>query len=171
LALELANEALIRYPAHVGLLSIQGKAQAQLGLDDEAWDTFQRIRHLEPEEHRSYEFTALKFAQDGRLDEALELADRAVVLGASCSQAWGVRGLVHFLCEQPEEARSDLETAWYRMDARQRERWPVFWLVLFHLQNKIETAVEWHAKAYHAIPYTLIRRLLPRLEPLLGFED
>ena len=170
LALALSVEAIRLQPDYVPGMLIQARALVELSQEPEALEIYQRIRLSAPDEHSPYEYFALKLAQDGRLDEALELADRSLTLGAYCPRAWAVRGLIHFLCAQPAEALSDLETAWNRMEDRLRQRWPVFWLVLFHLQGKPDQAQQWHSRAYHTSSYNPVRRLLPRLEPLLDTE-
>ena len=79
--------------------------------------------------------SALLGALDGRLDEALELAESALNLDQSCAFAWATCGYVYFLRGQWLAAQADLKTAWNRASMADRRREFVYWWILAALQN------------------------------------
>ena len=128
----------------------------ETGQLEQALAALEALRVAHPYEHNSYEKLAVQRAMDGKLDEAMELAERAVLLGPFCAFAWATRGYVYFLRGQWVAARADLETGWRRADFSMRREGFIFWWILAELQNKPilalyrrfkswrEAKVDWH---------------------------
>ncbi len=131
------SEKLLALDEHnfVGMFA-RAESLAETGQLEPAVEALIALRAEHPHEHNSYEKLAVQSALDGNTDQAMEMAERAVLLGPFCPFAWATRGYVYFLRGQWEAARSDLETGWRRADvSRQRENY-VFWWILAALQNR-----------------------------------
>jgi tetratricopeptide (TPR) repeat protein len=115
----------------------------------EAAAAYAELRTAHPYEHTAYEQLALLSALDGRLDEALELADSALNLSQTCSFAWATRGYVYFLRGQWLAAQADLKTAWNRANMAERRYEFVYWWILAELQNDRWLALDRKMKARH----------------------
>jgi tetratricopeptide (TPR) repeat protein len=143
LAAEYTQRSLALDPQHFQALRAQAVTKLETGLVEEGTQALD-------------EWLAVLRGAQGRLDEALQLAERAVLLAGWCPFAWAVRGNIYFLKGEWELARLDLETAWRRADADGRRRAQSYWWILASLQHKPlaafihgrkardEVLVEWH---------------------------
>ncbi len=153
----------------------------ETGQLEQALAALDALRIAHPYEHNSYEKLAVHRAMDGKLDEAMELAERAVLLGPFCAFAWATRGYIYFLRGQWVAARADLETGWRRADFSMRREGFIFWWILAELQNKPilaqyrrfkswrEAKVDWHRQERTLIGSHLKKTARERLRqhPLL----
>lgn len=170
LCLEFADRALaLDAQLFTGLLA---RAEALLGLDrePEALTAYEALRVAHPNEHNAYEKLALYFAVDNRLEEALTLAERAVVLGPFCPFAWAARGYVHFLRGQREAALSDLQAAWGRADLDRRRQSNEFWWLLAALQRHKALARTRKAAAEKEATTAYGKRMVAQIEKALTDE-
>jgi TolB-like protein/Flp pilus assembly protein TadD len=82
-ALPFVERAVAEEPDHVSARFILGSVLARLGRSDEALEQFDAVERLAPNtvwRHRSFIWRSVAHLQAGRLDEALEAADRALRL-------------------------------------------------------------------------------------------
>jgi tetratricopeptide (TPR) repeat protein len=107
----------------------------ETGRVTEAAAVYAELRATHPHKPGAYVIQALLSAIDGRLDEALELAESALNLGQTNPFAWAVRGYVYFLRGQWQAAQANLKTAWNRANMAQRRCEFVYWWILAALQN------------------------------------
>ena len=136
IAREFSERALALDPQNFAGMFGRAEALAEADHLDEAITALNALRKTHPYEHNSYEKLALHHALQGELDEAMELAERGVLLGSFCPFAWATRGYICFLKGQWEAARTDLEIGWRRANfSNQRENY-AFWWVLASLQNR-----------------------------------
>ena len=143
LAVKLAQKSLSIDENNRSGLNILGSGLYELGQIQDSFSVFQAMRSDYPSEHSPYEYLALQAILDGKLNQAYELADRAVRLGAYCPHAWAVRGLVNFFLYNNQEACSDLTITWNRLDTFLRSKKPAYWAVLSHLHQKKEETIYW----------------------------
>ncbi len=163
LAAEYAKRILALDPQDlVGRLA-HAEVVVRTGHVEEGAQAFEAVRAADPRDHNAYEKLAVLRAVEGKLDDALELAERAVLLGEFCPFSWATRGYVYFLRGQWDLARSDLEAAWTRADITQKRHEHWFWWILANLQNKpimafsrrrsaqYEADTEWYRQQLHQI--------------------
>jgi tetratricopeptide (TPR) repeat protein len=167
LAMALAEQAVTKVRNHTPGLIAYGKGLFLSGETDKALKIFQEIRTTHPEEHCPYEKLALIEVIEGKYQAALELADRAVNLGAHCSHAWAARGMIYFLCRQPEEALMDLRIAWNRCSIQERQWMPEYWLLLFSLIKNHDLVNSWLEIVLSMPEDHLSKKIFGLLEPLL----
>jgi tetratricopeptide (TPR) repeat protein len=167
LAMALAEQAVTKDRNHTPGLIAYGKALLLSGETEKALKIFQDIRTTHPEEHCPHEMLAVIEGLNGKFQAALELADRAVNLGARCSHAWAVRGMIYFLCRQPEEALVDLRFAWNRSSTQERQWMPEYWLLLFSLLKNHDLVNSWLEILLSLPEDHLSRKIFGLLEPLL----
>ncbi len=138
-----------------------------MGREEEAIDAFRTLRIAFPEEHNAYEKLAIRMALDGNLDEAQSLADRAVILGAFCPEAWATRGYVSFARGQHADALTDLETSWNRSDEQRRRKSNHFWWLLSSLKGDHAAAEERKQKAFEEATTPFDQRILAQIQAML----
>ena len=146
------------------------RAEALSGLDREAEAVaaYHQLREAHPNEHNAYEKLGLLVALDGKTDEALALAERAVALGPFCPFSWATRGYAHFARGQRAEALADLQTAWGRADTERRRQSNEYWWLLAALQGQTELAEDRKRKAMEEATNSTGRRQIAQIEALLS---
>ncbi|MFZ6029326.1 MAG: C39 family peptidase [Chloroflexota bacterium] len=142
LTLEFAARALALDGENYAGLYTRAQALSDMNREAEAIEAYYRLRDIHPDEHNAYEKLAYRLAVRGELDEALALAERAVMLGSFCSFAWATRGMVHFLRGERAEALEDLETAWNQGDSDDRRQKNVEWWLLAEMHCDAPLATE-----------------------------
>lgn len=165
--LEFAERTLTLDPHNFSGLLSRAEALRGLGREAEAVAAYHHLREAHPDEHNAYEKLALVMAVDNKLDDALALAERAMVLGPFCPLAWAIRGYVHFARGERAQALADLMAAWGRADPDRRRRSPEFWWILAVLQGQSVRAVDQRQKAQAAAKTQLDKRLLEQIARLI----
>lgn len=168
LCAEFADQALALDPSHFSGLFCKAEALRGLNRLDESISAYHQLREAHPDEHNSYEKLGLVLAVDGKNDEALTLADRAVQLGTFCPVAWATRGYAYFVRGDRALALSDLKTAWDRSDAERRREMNDFWWVLAALKGEAALAEGHKQKAFAEAKTDLDRKMLAQVERALG---
>ena len=168
LLLELAEKALAFDPSQYRGLFARAEALSRLGREEEAQAAFQRLLDEHPEEHSAYEKLALKLADNGELEKALEYAERGVELGTFCPTAWATRGLLQALSGSMEAALDDLQTGWRRADQQRGKNQAYFWWLLAALEGEVELAGERKYQAFQEIQTELDRRIVRLIERMLA---
>jgi tetratricopeptide (TPR) repeat protein len=167
LALTFANKAIQDDPRYFPGLAMRAKALEEMGRESEAAQAYRDLRVNFPNEHSAYEHLSIYTLLNGNLVEALELADRAVALGAFCSRAWATRGLVHFLIGQVVDARQDLTICWNRASNFERAKIPEYWMALNAVQNRFDRVDEWRQRAQEIPSTPLSSKILKLVEKRL----
>ncbi|MBF8286168.1 MAG: tetratricopeptide repeat protein [Anaerolineales bacterium] len=146
------------------------RAEALSGLDREAEAVaaYHRLREAHPNEHNAYEKLGLLLALDGKSDEALALAERAVELGPFCPFSWATRGYAHFVRGDRAPALADLQTAWGRADTERRRQANEYWWLLAALQGQPDLAEDRKRKAMEEATNSTGRRQVGHIEALLA---
>ena len=135
LASELAQRALVHDEQDFTGLFARAEILAETGHLEKAMVALDNLRTMHPYEHNSYEKLAVYYAMAGQMEQAMEMAERAVLLGPFCPFALATRGYIYFLSNQWEAARADLELAWRQTNFSQRHESFAFWWILASLQN------------------------------------
>jgi tetratricopeptide (TPR) repeat protein len=167
LCLEFAERALALDPENYAGLYNRAQSLSDLDREEESIAAFHRLRAAHPNEHNAYEKLALRLAVDGKVDEALQLADRAVELGSFCTYAWATRGYVYFVRGQRPEALADLEAAWNRADVDERRRSYDYWWLLVALQEDADQSARYKQLAIAEAKTALDRQIIAQVERLL----
>jgi tetratricopeptide (TPR) repeat protein len=168
LCAELAEKALALDPQHFSGLFTRAEALSGLDREAEAVAAYHRLREAHPNEHNAYEKLGLLLALDGKSDEALALAERAVELGPFCPFAWATRGYAHFVRGDRPLALADLQTAWGRADTERRRQSNEYWWLLAALQGQPELADDRKRKAMEEATTAAGRRQVAQIEELLS---
>ena len=171
LCLECAEKALALDAQNFSGLFCKAEALRGLDREAEAVKVYRQLRQAQPNEHNAYEKLALLAALDGRGDEALGLAERAVALGPYCPFAWAARGYAHFVRGERAEAVDDLQTGWNRADAERRRSAHEFWWVLAELLGEKGRAAERRQQAIQSARSASSRRQIQQIEALLAKQS
>jgi tetratricopeptide (TPR) repeat protein len=167
LLMEFADRALELEPDHFAGLFARATAFREQDREPEATEAYHRLRRAHPNEHNAYEKLALLAALDGQLEQALELADRALALGPFCYLAWATRGYVAFVRSEDDKALADLDTSWQRANVDQRRGEHPFWWVRGALHHDERAAADHHTQALARAHTALDRRLIAQIEAQL----
>ncbi len=168
LCAEFADKALALDPQHFAGLFTKAEALHGLDREAEALTAYHQLREAHPNEHNAYEKLGLLLALDGKTDEAMELAERAVALGPFCPFSWATRGYVQFVRGQRAEAQADLQTAWNRADIERRRQSNEFWWVLAALEARPDLAEDRKRKAMEEATNSTERRQIAQIEAALA---
>jgi tetratricopeptide (TPR) repeat protein len=99
-----------RFPQHCGLLGLLVELQRRHGV--EAYEAaLRRLISVNPADAFAYRELASRLEDVGRVEEALEFAERAIELDPDNSFGFSVRGAVHLRAGRMEVGRGDLERA------------------------------------------------------------
>ncbi|HBR19754.1 MAG: hypothetical protein A2Y13_09445 [Planctomycetes bacterium GWC2_45_44] len=88
---------------------LQIETYLEAGLTDDAQKKLDSIREKYPDEPRAIFLQAWLLARQGKLDDALVLANRNVELDKNNARVWQLRGQIHFALNKLNEALDDLQ--------------------------------------------------------------
>jgi TolB-like protein/DNA-binding winged helix-turn-helix (wHTH) protein len=112
LARQAVERALALNPNLAEAHAQMGRIKQQIDFDWTGADaSYRRAVELEPESPETVGWMALSAADLGRLDEALQLAHRALDLDPLNAHSWGVLGEIEFLGGKLDDAEKDLKKA------------------------------------------------------------
>lgn len=108
------NQAIAVDPNHVNAWCLRAQTFQELGDDESAFHSFERVIALDPEVYQVWERRSLTLINLGRSEEALESVDRAIALMPEDSQDWLPyynRGCWLCMLERHNEATASFEKA------------------------------------------------------------
>lgn len=165
--LEMAERALALDPKSFKGLFVRASALHSLEGEETGIAAYHELRQAHPDEHNSYEKLAQLLIYEDKFDEALELAERAVLLGPFCHVAWATRGYIHMARGEDEQAKADFQRAWNRSDIEQRlEGMHEYWWMWKLLTGDLEAAEHHRQQAYAEAKTDRQRRHIAHAESL-----
>lgn len=168
-ALDMANAALELDPESFPGLFVRASSLHDLEGDEAGIAAYEQLRQAHPDEHNAYEKLAQLLGYDNKLDEALELANRAVLLGPFCHVAWATRGYIHMARGEDAKALSDFQNAWSRSEIEHRVNgMHTYWWVWKLLEGDLEAAEQHRQRAIAEINSERDRRHIAHAEAMLA---
>jgi predicted Zn-dependent protease len=168
-ALDMANAALEQEPESFQGLFVRASSLHELEGDEAGIAAYEILRQTHPDEHNAYEKLAQLLGYDNKLDEALELANRAVLLGPFCHVAWATRGYIHMARGEDNKALSDFQHAWSRSEIEHRVNgMNTYWWVWKTLEGDQEAAESYYQRAVGEINSDNDRRHIAHAEAMLA---
>ncbi len=142
LCLEFCNRAFEGDPQSFHARYARALALVQLGKETEGWREIEILGGEYPRQHLVYSMRAMKYLSEQRLEEGLDLAERAVEYGAGDAFSFAVRGMAFVLWGDAEKGLADLSLAWKRAYPQQRRSGKLFWWLLGMLAGEDEKRLE-----------------------------